>query len=241
MTTEQSEFSKLFPLEEHLIIDDEQYSTHQIFEAFTEQLQEGRRERIENVMADKTCDITLVLERLYDTGNINAVVRSAENFGILPINIVESKKTKISKRTTQGAHKWVHMTNWTEPEPCIKSLKEKGYRIATTHLSSKSIPISDVDFTVPTAIVLGNELEGVSDYMLEQSDLNIIIPTVGFTESFNISVAAAIICYQIFEDRIKRLGKMGNLNSAEITRLRAEFYSRSVKNAAKILKFQQNA
>ena len=241
MTTDNSQLSKLFPLEEHLVLDNIQYSPHQIFECFSEQLQDGRKERIEKVMEDKTCDITLVLERLYDTGNINAVVRSAENFGILPINIVESKRTKISKRTTQGAHKWVHMTKWEEPEHCIKKLKEKGYRIATTHLTAKAIPISEVDFTIPTAIVLGNELEGVSDYMLEQSDLNIIIPTVGFTESFNISVAAAIICYQVFQDRIKRLGKMGNLNEAEIIRLRAEFFTRSVKNASKILKFQQNA
>lgn len=240
MTNNQTDFSKLFPLDEHLVIDDNQYSVQQIFDVFTEQLQPGRRERIEKIMADKTCDITLVLERLYDTGNINAVVRSAENFGILPLNIVESQRTKISKRTTQGAHKWIHMTNWQEPEPCIKTLKEKGYRIATTHLSAEAVPIAEVDFTIPTAIVLGNELEGVSDYMLEQSDLNIIIPTVGFTESFNISVAAAIICYQVFQDRLNRLGKMGNLTEAEITRLRAEFYSRSVKNASKILKFRQD-
>ncbi len=241
MTTEYLTYSKLFPLEENLLLDGAEYSTSQIFETFSEQLQDGRKERIEKVMEDKTCDITLVLERLYDTGNINAVVRSAENFGILPINIIESKRTKISKRTTQGAHKWVHMTKWEDPQPCIKTLKEKGYRIATTHLTAEAIPISEVDFTIPTAIVLGNELEGVSDYMLEESDINIIIPTVGFTESFNISVAAAIICYQVYQDRMNRLGKMGNLNEAEITRLRAEFYARSVKNATKILKFQQNA
>lgn len=213
-----------------------EYSVQDIFDTFTEQMQEKRKERIESVMADKTCDITLVLERLYDTGNINAVVRSAENFGILPLNIIESKKTKLSKRTTQGAHKWVHMKNWQEPEPCIQELKNKGYRIATTHLSSDALRIEEVDFSIPTAIVLGNELEGVSDYMLEQSDINIIIPTVGFTESFNISVAAAIICYQIFQDRTKRLGKMGNLTESEITRLRAEFYARAVKNGPKVLK-----
>ena len=219
----RSVFQKFFPLDEHLVIEGNQYSVQQIFDVFTSQLQLGRRERIEKVMADKTCDITLVLERLYDTGNINAVVRSAENFGILPLNIIESQKTKISKRTTQGAHKWTHLTNWKEPAPCIKSLKEKGYRIATTHLTAEAVPIAEVDFTIPTAIVLGNELEGVSDFMLEQSDLNIIIPTVGFTESFNISVAASIICYQVFQDRLNRMGKMGNLTETEITRLRPNF------------------
>lgn len=203
---------------------------NEVIEVMGKLLTEHRKDRIKYVVERRTRDIVPVLDGIYDRGNISAVIRSAEAFGLQNFHIVETQERfKEANRTTTGADKWLDITKWKSSLDCAKYLKENGYQIICTHLEA-SIPISEVDFSKRTALVLGNEKDGVSKEMLKMSDQNVIIPMQGFAQSFNISVAGAISFYHIYQDRMKRLGHHGNLTPEEKAYLTADFYLRTADN-----------
>ena len=93
----------------------------------------------------------------------------------------------------------------------------------------------EIEFSKPTALVLGNEADGISKEMIELADETAIIPMHGFVQSFNISVAGAISFYHIMRERERTLGKSGDLTDAEKLVLRAEFSLRSSKNPERLI------
>ena len=86
-----------------------------------------------------------------------------------------------------------------------KSLSEKNYNIFVANNSENAIDFREVNYTSETAIVLGAELDGVSDNSLSFADKEIKVPIVGMVESLNVSVTNAVILYEIQRQR-KRLG-----------------------------------
>ncbi|MEZ4702303.1 MAG: RNA methyltransferase [Rhodothermales bacterium] len=207
-----------------------------VIERLSPFLTEPRKERIEHVLAGRTHTVATVVEGLINQGNISAVMRSAEALGFHRFHVIEAQgHFKRSSRTSQGADKWLDITRWETPDACVESLREAGYRIAVTHLSPDAVPIDTLDFTRKTALVLGNEQHGVSERMRELADTCCMIPMLGFTQSFNISVAAAVSLYHAFQDRVRRQGRQGDLTEAERDALRARYYALSVKNADALL------
>jgi tRNA (guanosine-2'-O-)-methyltransferase len=104
------------------------------------------------------------------------------------------------------------------------------------HLAEDGMPISAIDFTEPTALVFGNEKQGVSPAMLEAVDAACIVPLSGFTESFNVSVAAAVALYHAQQDRLQRQGYHADLGADEQDTLAARFCMRSVRHPEAILR-----
>lgn len=196
-----------------------------------------RRERIESVINERTFNVAVVAEGLCDMGNINAVLRSAESFGFLPIHILErdAQKYKRSERVSKGSEKWLDIHRSYDNVGSLKALKVQGYQIVATALED-AIPMEQVDFSKPTAVILGNEKDGVSDEALALSDVRAIIPTTGFTQSFNISVAASIVLYHVHQERRKQLGKSGDLTESEKDQIRAQYYLRTLDSAEQILR-----
>lgn len=195
-----------------------------------------RREKIERVVAARTFDVSVVLENIYDRGNASAVMRSAEALGLALVDSIEpGEKQKESQRTTAGADKWVELRRWKSTAEAVKKLKDEGRQIVVTYLSEDAKPIGEVDFSRPTAIVLGNEKDGVSKEMLEAADHKVILPMVGFVQSYNISVAAALCFYQIHVDRQRRLGSSGNLSLPQQLILKTEYARRTQPSADEIL------
>ncbi|MBY0452516.1 MAG: TrmH family RNA methyltransferase, partial [Bdellovibrionaceae bacterium] len=96
-------------------------------------------------------------------------------------------------------------------------------------------PIHEIDFTTPLALVLGNEKDGVSQEMLDAADERVIIPMPGFVQSFNISVAGALSLYQIYQDRLRRLGKVSDVTPEQIEILKAQYAMRTLDSAEEIL------
>lgn len=191
-------------------------------------LTEDRRQKIDRVIAQRNFDTAVVLESIYDRGNISAVMRSAEGLGFGNFHVIETQeKFKESARVTQGADKWVEVQKWKKTADCVKSLKSQGYKIFVTHLDARSKPLHEVDFSGKSALVLGNEKEGVSPEMVEAADETIIIPMSGFVQSFNISVAGALALYHISQDRLKKLGSNASLSQQEQNILRAYYYMRT--------------
>lgn len=197
-----------------------------------------RIQRIDSVLPFRSKKIAVVAEHLYDIGNISAVMRSAESFGFLPFHIIEKQGSKYKKsdRVSKGSEKWLDIYRWKDTASGLQDLKKQGYQIVVTAIGSQSRPLSEVDFSIPTAIVLGNEKDGVSEKAIELADIQAMIPMNGLTQSFNISVAAAILFYHAFLDRLKRTGQSGDLSKDEIEHIRAQYYLRTLDSAEDILK-----
>ncbi len=211
------------------------FSAGEIIEALGPCIVPERRLRLQAVIAQRTYTVVPVLDGLYDHGNVNAVVRSAEALGYQALHRIDSSPGfKRAKRVSQGADKWLDIGLWPAPQPCVERLKELGYRIVATHFEDAR-PIHDFDFTQPTAIVFGNEHDGVCPEILAAADDRMVIPMTGFSQSFNISVAAALCLYHIREARVRVLGHHGDLSPEEEQALTASYYLRSVSAAESIL------
>jgi tRNA (guanosine-2'-O-)-methyltransferase len=197
---------------------------------------DARRARIDAVLRERTRTVVPVCEGIYDQGNINAVLRSAESLGFQSVHVIETgERFKRSNRISQGADKWLDVHRHAGLRAGLQSLRSQGYRILATTLSEKARPLADFDFTQRTAIVFGNEKEGASPELLSEADAHVIIPMVGFTQSFNISVAAALALYHVQQDRLRRQGFHGDLSEEERERLRVLFYARSIPQPDRLL------
>jgi tRNA (guanosine-2'-O-)-methyltransferase len=195
-----------------------------------------RRQKIDRVVAGRNFETAVVLESIYDRGNISAVMRTAEGLGFANFHVIEThEKFKESQRVTQGADKWVDVQKWSQTSDCIKSLKAQGYKICVTTLEA-SKPLADVDFSGKMALVLGNEKDGASPEMIAAADERIIIPMPGFVQSFNISVAGALCLYHILQDRIRRRGGNADLTPEQQDILRAVYYLRTQDSATDFLR-----
>lgn len=196
-----------------------------------------RKTKIDQIVRGRDFGVAVVLENIYDRGNASAVMRSAEAMGYTQIHMIElGERFKNANRVTQGAEKWTEVTKWKSTKACIEKLKSQGYQICVTHLDPTAKPIAEIDFSKPTAIVLGNEKEGITPEMAALSDHRVIIPMSGFVQSYNISVAGALSLYQIQQSRLKHFGPGPYLTEAEQEILRAHYYIRSLDSAKDIIR-----
>ncbi len=194
-----------------------------------------RLQKIERVVQNRTYNLSVVLENLFDDGNTSAVTRTCDALGLQRVNVVTGcKYFKSDRNISMGSHKWLDVYQYESSRECVQALKDEGYQIVVTHLEG-SIPLSDVDFTKKTAIVLGNERDGVTDEMVELADVKIRVPMVGMVQSFNISVCAAICLYHGIQARHEAFGAGGDLTEEEKQSLRARLFRRSVKRSELIL------
>lgn len=208
-----------------------------VIETLEEFVSEDRRRRIEDVLAARTRTVVPVVEGIVNMGNVSAVMRTAEALGYQDLHLITGgTRFKNSRRTSIGAEKWLDVYHWRDASLCASQLKEAGYRILVTHLDPSARAISTFDFTERTAIVLGNEQEGVSPEMLSLADDRCILPMTGFAQSYNISVAASLALYHAYQDRITRRGAPGDLSPDEQMDLRAAFYFNSVRSPEAILR-----
>jgi tRNA (guanosine-2'-O-)-methyltransferase len=194
-----------------------------------------RQKKISQVAEQRCFDISVVLEGIYDRGNISAVMRSAEGLGFADVHIIETfEKFKNANRVTQGADKWVERRVWKATTSAIEHLKSQGVRICVTSLEAAK-PLHEVDFTRPLALVLGNEKSGVSSEILAAADERVIIPMPGFVQSFNISVAGALCLYQIYQSRLQQRGQNNDVTPEQARLLRAHYALRTLDSATSIL------
>jgi tRNA (guanosine-2'-O-)-methyltransferase len=229
--------SSLCPHNEAFKVGHHTFTAREIIDTLNANLAEERIQRIRDVVEHRTYTIVPVMECLFDRGNVSAVVRSAEALGYQSVhNIDTSKKFKDARRVSKGAHNWLDVSVWDSTPACVTALKAQGYRILATHLDENAVPIDSFDFDRPTALVFGNERDGVSREIRDAADASVIVPMPGFTQSFNISVAAALCLYHIQQDRIRRRGSHGDLTEEEQRHLTASLYLRNVPNAKLILK-----
>lgn len=201
MTTEeiiQNFEKKHLVLNSDIQIGDHSVSPAWVTEHLSPLLTDDRVGRLQDVAKNRSFHLVPVLENIYDRGNVSAVMRSAEGLGFIRMMLVESElaKFKAANRVTRGAEKWLDLDIVRTPTEAVKKLKAQGYQVVATDLNTPNT-VADVDFTKPTAVVLGNEKDGVSPEMLSLVDQSFKIPMTGFSQSFNISVAASVLFYHV--------------------------------------------
>jgi rRNA methylases len=163
-----------------------------------------REKRITDVLNHRQNDITVVLENVFDPHNISAVMRTCDAIGMSEIFVLNTKiptHKKFGKSSSSSALKWMQIHQYTDMSLCIAAVKKKYNRLLATHLNADAVSLYQIDFTVPTALVFGNEKEGVSDELLVCCDGNFLIPQVGMIKSLNISVACAVSLYEAFRQK----------------------------------------
>lgn len=216
-------------------IEGEFFGPDEVMEILRPHISPERIARLEAVVRGRTYSVAPVMEGLYDRGNVSAVMRSAEAMGYQSIHIIDSsEKFKHANRVTQGADKWLDAREWPSTSACVEQLRAWGYRIVATHFEDAQ-PIESLDWSIPSAIVFGNEHAGVSAELLEKADLGMYIPMHGFVQSFNISVAAAITLYHVRQARQRQLGSHGDLDEETRRVLLASYYMRSMPTSEKVL------
>lgn len=200
-------------------------------------LTDSRKKRIDEVVRSRCFDVAVVLEGIYDRGNISAVMRTGEGLGFANFHVIETQERfKEANRVTQGADKWVETKRWKTTAEAVRALKGQGKRIVVTALNERAKPIHEIDFSVPSAIVLGNEKEGASQEIIDAADDVVIIPMTGFVQSFNISVAGALSLFQILRDRETRRKRNGDLTEEQQRILAAYYYLRTQDSAEDVLR-----
>jgi tRNA (guanosine-2'-O-)-methyltransferase len=167
--------------------------------AYLEQFVTDRRKEIlKRVLEQRTRHFTVVLEDLYQIHNISAVVRSCDIFGIQDVHIIRKNyDAKISHGIAKGAEKWTTFYEYGDTTDAIRKLRKQGYRIIATTPHKASVSLPEFDIEKKAAFFFGVEKDGLSGTVLSQADEFLKIPMFGFTESFNISVAAALILYEV--------------------------------------------
>lgn len=173
--------------------------TEQLVNYLESFLTERRRENNHKVLAQRSYHFTVAIEDVYQLHNTSAVMRSCDVFGVQDLHVIEERNVrKIDREIAMGAQKWVDVHRYHTTKDCVAGLKDKGYQIvATSPHGNNCVTLAEFDITKPSVFFFGKEDTGLSDYVLEQSDVQLMIPMVGFTESLNISVSAAIILQQV--------------------------------------------
>ena len=197
-------------------------------------LTDNRKARFMEVLSTRTNHFTVAVEDIFQLHNTSAVMRSCEVFGIQQLNVVEEKFGKsIDKEIAMGAQKWVDVNRFESISSCIQDLKSKNYRIIATTPHENDCLLDDFDISQPAAFFFGTERDGLSEEVMQNADGFLKIPMVGFTESLNISVSAAIIIQNLM-GRLHKSELQWQLSEQEILEKRLDWARKTIKDIKRI-------
>ncbi|MBB5142044.1 TrmH family RNA methyltransferase [Desulfovibrio intestinalis] len=162
-----------------------------------------RKARLLEVLSHRQPDLTLVLANIHDPHNVSAIYRSCDAFGVSRVNLYYTNTPfpVLGRKTSASARKWVESVRHKDSAALMENLRDQGMQVLATSCSPTARPLREWDFTKPTAIIMGNEHSGVEQDLLEQADGELYIPMYGMIQSFNVSVAAAIILSEAARQR----------------------------------------
>ncbi|HKO77391.1 MAG TPA: RNA methyltransferase [Flavobacterium sp.] len=197
-------------------------------------LTDNRKENFLRVLKTRTKHFTIAVEDVFQMHNASAVMRSCEVFGIQELHVIEERYGKrIDKEIAMGAQKWVDISTYDSVTNCIDTLKNQGYQIIATTPHENDCLLEDFDISKPSALFFGTERDGLSEEILNSADGFLKIPMVGFTESLNISVSAAIII-QNLTNRLRNSDVAWELTEEEILEKRLDWAKKSIKDIKRI-------
>ncbi len=208
---------------------------HQLLNYLEDFISEERKERFLDVLEERTKYLTVAIEDVFQMHNTSAVLRSCEIFGIQDAHVIEARNQKLlDKNIALGAEKWVDVHSYSSTTSCIQKLKDNGYQIIATTPHKDDCLLHDFKINQKTALFFGTEKDGLSEEVLSKADGFLKIPMSGFTESFNISVSAAIIL-QHLSIQLKKSDLNWQLTDEEKLEKRLDWTQKSIKSIEDIL------
>lgn len=161
-----------------------------------------RFQRIRAILARRQPDLTVLLENVHKPHNLAAVLRTADAVGLYRAHaVVPDRSVRTSLVSASGAHKWVEVEQHESIDEAIAVLSRRGLRILAAHPDADAVDYRSVDFTEPTAVLFGQELDGLSAGALAAAAVKIRVPMAGFVASLNVSVAAAVVLFEAMRQR----------------------------------------
>ena len=210
-------------------------TNHKLLKHLELYLTESRKQRFDEVLSQRTKHFTVATEDVFQLHNTSAVMRSCDVFGVQEVNIIEERNSKsIDKEIAMGAQKWVDLNRYDNVKDCIKDLKQKDYQIVATTPHKNDCLLHEFDVTKKSCFFFGRETEGLSDEVLNEADCFLKIPMVGFTESLNISVSAAIILQDV-TTKLKQTDINWQLTEEEQIEKRIDWCKKTIKSYDEII------
>ncbi len=191
--------------------------------------------RIDAVLAARLTSVVPIVEDTYDPHNATATIRTSEALGLAELHAIESGDIfHPAWGITRGAHRWLEIHRWNQPEAAIGALKARGFRVFATRPGAPQT-IEDVAVDTPLAIAFGNERDGLSAAAIAACDGALGVPMFGFTESFNLSVTVALAMSRIAARRRAQIGALGDLPDPQRRELRARWFALKIRGAQGVL------
>jgi tRNA (guanosine-2'-O-)-methyltransferase len=177
---------------------------------------EARVKRVRQVLSFRQPDLRVVFEELTNAHNASAVLRTCDAAGVLHVHFVSAGTDAfpINKAISTRADKWVALHHHPTMADCIDALKKEGFQVAATCLAEEAVPYDQVDYARPTAVIFGNESDGISAEAMRLADLKVKIPMLGMVQSLNLSVSVGIILYEALRQR-RALGYLNGRRLSE--------------------------
>ncbi|MDC7220133.1 MAG: RNA methyltransferase [Spirochaetales bacterium] len=200
---------------------------------------ENRKNRMTDVLGNRTRELTVVMENIYQSQNASAVLRHCDALGIQDVHIIEnSNKWKTNPDVDLGTAQWLTVNRYNKEEnntvETLRHLKSRGYRIIATSPHPGGYELDETDLSKgKAAIVFGTEMHGISDLVREEADEFLKIPMVGFVESFNISASCAIVLYTLTQ-KLRALETNWHLEEEAQRELYLSWLRKSIKSVKQI-------
>lgn len=233
-TFEEHELERLGPILAPELAQLVENHPHGVCRALAPLMSDDRKERIEEVLNHRLRSVVLVLDHLLDPHNRAAILRTAEALGIQEIHVIQPDgEWPLSRRVTQGCHKWLDLFIYKNADVCLDGLVDRGYKLLEASEEALDGDDSSIETEGPLAVCLGNEHSGVTDAVRSRCDGRVGIPMRGFTRSLNVSVAAGLLLDHLSASRVR------GLNKDDEVRLRARYYVLSVRSPLEVLQRQE--
>ncbi|MFL3649262.1 MAG: tRNA (guanosine(18)-2'-O)-methyltransferase TrmH [Oceanospirillaceae bacterium] len=162
----------------------------------------ARLAKYKATLASRQLDLTIITDQVNKAQNIAALVRTCDAVGIHNAHVVTAKgKAGAHKGTALGSQQWVNVVAHEHIDSALNTARQKGMQLVSAHFSDQAVDYRTLDYTQPTALILGAEMHGVSPTAVKASDHQVVIPMLGMVQSFNVSAAAAIILLEVQRQR----------------------------------------
>ena len=206
-----------------------------LYEQASTLISDNKRDLFDRLAPLRTRHIAVVLEDIYQSHNASAVLRSCDCFGVQDVHVIEANNPfNPAGDVAVGSSKWVDYYPYPDTASAYQRLREKGYRIVATTPHTDDTLITDLDISSPIALVFGTELTGLTPQAIDLADSYVKIPMYGFTESFNISVCAALSLFSL-TSRLRNSDISWQLTDEQILDLKLHWCSQTIRDGENVL------
>jgi tRNA (guanosine-2'-O-)-methyltransferase len=161
-----------------------------------------RHARLGAVLDRRQPDLTVLMDNVHKPHNLAAVARSCDAVGVGVVHGVgEDAEIRLRQKSASGSAGWLEVVMHEGLDAALAAVRAQGMRVVAAHWSDRAVGFRDYDYTRPTALLLGAELDGVSAHAAEVADAHVTIPMLGMVRSLNVSVAAALILFEAQRQR----------------------------------------